>query len=93
MQKNEQKPKMQHNINLEERNILKATGISDVEGFDDTKIYAMLEGNSLTIGGKNLKVISFSAETGDLRIEGEIDLLEYSAAFSRKAGFFKKVFR
>ncbi len=93
MQKIEQKQKRSHNIAMEERNIFKATGISDVEGFDDTKIYAMLEGTALTIGGKNLKVISFSAETGDLRVEGEIDSLCYSAAISRKTGFFKKVFR
>ena len=93
MQKNEQIPKRPHNIVLEERKILKATGILDVEGFDDTKIYAMLDEASLTICGKKLKVISFSAESGELRLEGEIDSLDYSAAFSKKAGFFKKVFR
>ncbi|MBR2041969.1 MAG: YabP/YqfC family sporulation protein [Oscillospiraceae bacterium] len=93
MQKNEQKPAKPHNIALEERKILKATGILDVEGFDDTKIHAMLGEASLTIGGKNLKVIAFSSESGELLVEGEIDSLEYSAAFSRKAGFFKKVFR
>ena len=92
MQKNEQINRP-HNFVLEERKILKATGILDVEGFDETKIYAMLEGTSFTVCGKNLKVISFSAETGELRIEGEIDSVTYSTALSRKAGIFARIFR
>ena len=82
-----------HNLVLEDRKILKATGIKDVEGFDETKVYAMLEGLSFTIGGKNLKVISFSAESGNLIVEGEIDSVFYSNTLSRKAGFFERIFR
>ena len=91
MQKNE--PKKPHSISIDERKRLKATGISDVEGFDETKIYAMLEGISFTIGGKNLKVISFSAESGNLIVEGEVDSVTYSNSLSRKAGFFERIFR
>ena len=92
MQKNEQ-PKKIHDLALENRKILKATGVADVEGFDDTKVYAMLEGLSLTIGGKNLKVTSFSSENGNLVVEGEIDSVTYSNSFSRKAGIFARIFR
>ena len=92
MQKNEQQ-KRKHDFSVEDRRLLKATGVIDVEGFDETKIYAMLEETVFTIGGKNLKVISFSAETGDLRIEGEIDSVTYSPALSRKAGIFARIFR
>ena len=53
----------------------------------------MLEGISFTIGGKNLKVISFSAESGNLIVEGEIDSVTYSNSLSRKAGFFERIFR
>lgn len=93
MQKNEQNIKRPHNISMEDRKMLKATGVLDVEGFDDTKIYAMLEGTAFTIGGKNLKVISFSSESGNLSVEGEIDSITYSAAVSRKAGLFARIFR
>ncbi|MBQ5322572.1 MAG: sporulation protein YabP, partial [Oscillospiraceae bacterium] len=54
MQKNEQGKRF-HNLVLDDRKVLKATGVADVEGFDETKIYAMLENLSFTIGGKNLK--------------------------------------
>ncbi len=92
MQKTEQE-KRSHNLVLENRKMLKATGVADVEGFDETKIYAMLENISFTIGGKNLKVISFSAESGNLVVEGEIDSVTYSNALSRKAGLFARIFR
>ena len=92
MQK-EESGKRWHNIVLEDRKVLKATGIKDVEGFDETKVYAMLEGLAFTIGGKNLKVISFSAESGNLVVEGEIDSVVYSKSLSRKAGFFERIFR
>lgn len=92
MQKNEL-GKRPHSFVLEERKVLKATGILDVEGFDETKIYAMMEGISFTVCGRNLKVINFSSETGELWIEGEIDSVTYSAALSRKAGIFARIFR
>ena len=92
MQKNEQGKRF-HNLVLDDRKVLKATGVADVEGFDETKIYAMLENLSFTIGGKNLKVISFSSESGNLVVEGEIDSVTYSNALSRKAGLFARIFR
>ncbi|MBQ5321849.1 MAG: hypothetical protein J6J07_00190 [Oscillospiraceae bacterium] len=52
-----------------------------------------MENLSFTIGGKNLKVVSFSAESGNLVVEGEIDSVTYSNALSRKAGLFARIFR
>ncbi|MBQ8788307.1 MAG: sporulation protein YabP [Oscillospiraceae bacterium] len=92
MQKNGQ-PEREHSLSLEKRKILTATGIADVEGFDETKILAMLDGTAFTIGGKNLKIVSFSAETGNLKVEGEIDSVTYSNALSRKAGIFARIFK
>jgi sporulation protein YabP len=92
MQKNEQQ-KTKHGFSVEDRKTLKASGVLDVEGFDETKIYAMLDATAFTIGGKNLKVINFSSETGELRVEGEIDSVTYSPALSRKAGILARIFR
>ena len=92
MQKNGQ-PEREHSLSLEKRKILTAKGIADVEGFDETKILAMLDGTAFTIGGKNLKIVSFSAETGNLKVEGEIDSVTYSNALSRKAGIFARIFK
>lgn len=93
MQKNEQNEKRRHDLIIENRKILKATGVLDVEGFDGTKVFAMLDGIAFTVGGKGLKVTNFSAESGDLRIEGEIDSVTYTADLSRRAGILSRIFR
>lgn len=93
MQKNENAAKRRHDLSVEDRKLLRATGVADVEGFDGTKILAMLDNMAFTIGGKGLKVVSFSAETGDLSVEGEIDSVTYSAALSRRAGIFARIFK
>lgn len=92
MQKNEE-IKRKHAFSVDERKILNATGILDVEEFDETKIYAMLEDSAFTIGGKHLKVIGFSSESGNLKVEGEIDSVSYSPAFSKKSGIIARIFR
>lgn len=92
MQKNE-RPEKPHTFSVEERKKLRATGVLDVEEFDDTKVYAMVDGFSFIIGGKNLKVESFSAESGELFVDGEIESVNYSTAFSKKSGFFARIFR
>ena len=92
MQKNEV-IKKRHDLVVEDRKVLKATGICDVEGFDETKVYAMLEGMAFTVCGKGLKVVNFSSESGELRVEGEIDSVTYTSALSRRAGIFARIFR
>lgn len=92
MQKNEQQ-KNPHSVILEERKTLRVTGVVDVEEFDETRVCAMLEGSSFDICGKNLRVLGFSAESGELSVEGEIDSLSYSAPFSKKAGIIARIFR
>lgn len=93
MPKNENTAGRPHNLSVENRKLLKATGVADVEGFDETKIVGMLDDMAFTIGGKSLKIISFSAESGNLQVEGEIDSVVYSNSLSRRAGFFARVFR
>ena len=92
MQKNEAAAR-KHDLILEDRKVLKATGVADVEGFDDTRVLAMLDGMAFTISGRGLKVVSFSAESGNLRVEGEIDSVSYTSALSRRAGLFARIFK
>ena len=94
VQKNNRSDHVPHSFSLEkDRTILCAEGIKDVESFDDKTVFAMPEGLRMTVKGKDLKVTAFSAESGKLCIEGEIDSVTYAPALSRKAGFFAKIFR
>lgn len=82
-----------HSLTLDSRQKLKATGVLDVEGFDENSVSAMLSDRMLTVRGKHLKVMGFSEESGELSVEGEIESLSYAARLSRKAGLLARVFK
>ena len=82
-----------HDLSLADRKKLKANGVKDVESFDDETVVAMLEERKMIIKGKGLKVESFSSESGDLCVEGEVDSIAYTTELSRKAGFFSRVLK
>jgi len=85
--------KAKHSLTLEERGRLFATGVSDVEGFDDETVEAVTPLGILTVHGRGLKVERFSAETGELSVAGEVSALGYSADMPKRAGLLAKIFR
>lgn len=89
-QQAEEKP---HWVRIDGRRKLSAAGIVSLEGFDEREIHAALPDSILVIGGRDLKVTGFSAETGDLFAEGRIDYLRYSGRLPRRAGFLEKLSR
>lgn len=93
MPKAEKAAESGHSLIIHNRKHLVATGISDVDGMDDKTVSAAMPERLLIIRGKDLKVTRFSAETGELELEGEIDSVTYSAALSRKAGFLKRLLK
>ncbi|HNW04469.1 MAG TPA: YabP/YqfC family sporulation protein [Oscillospiraceae bacterium] len=93
MRETQQAEKRPHWVKIDERGKLSAAGIVSLEGFDEREIHAALPESMLVIGGRNLKVTGFSAETGDLSAEGKIDWLRYSGRLPRRAGFLEKLSR
>ena len=66
-----------HRLVLEERGILTATGVSNVDSFDDTVIVAYTDLGELTIRGENL----------------QISAMIYTDNQPKSAGILKKLFR
>ncbi|MGN0626352.1 MAG: YabP/YqfC family sporulation protein [Oscillospiraceae bacterium] len=89
----QEKREIPHSLILEKKEKLKATGVLDVEGFDENSVSAMLSDSMMTVKGRRLKVIGFSEESGELSVEGEIDSVSYQAKLSRKAGILARVFK
>jgi len=88
-----EKREIPHSVSLEKRQKLKATGVLDVEGFDESSVSAMLSDRMMVIRGKKLKVTGFSEENGELLVEGEVDSVSYLEKLSRKAGILARVFK
>ncbi|MBR5539752.1 MAG: sporulation protein YabP [Clostridia bacterium] len=67
-----------HQLVLDDRRRLSVSGVSDVDSFDDTTVIAHTALGDLTIKGQSLHISRLNTETGDLTMEGQIDLLEYT---------------
>ena len=82
-----------HHISLEDRRILIATGVSNVDSFDEQTIVAYTDLGELTIRGQGLKINHLNVETGELSVGGEVQALIYTQNQPRSAGFLSRLFR
>ena len=65
----------QHNLILENRHLATATGIKRIVSYDDTAASLETQQGGLTIGGRGIQV---SVQTGELKIYGQIDYVQYT---------------
>ncbi len=82
-----------HNIQLTERKILEMTGIADVSALSPDAVEMTLAGDGGCVGvdGDDLKIDSFSSETGKIRITGEVAAITYYGKSAlKKGGLFKR---
>lgn len=84
--------KTPHSLILENRKVLTATGVSNVDSFDEQTIVACTDLGELLIKGVNLHIEKLNIETGELTLQGEISSMSYSE--SRQAGgFFSRLLK
>ncbi|HBL99426.1 MAG: YabP/YqfC family sporulation protein [Acutalibacteraceae bacterium] len=83
---------LMHNIVIENRQRLSATGIQNVDSYEDDCIVAQSECGEIIIKGHDLKITRLSVETGDMTVEGSIDSASYNAP-KVSGSFFSRVFK
>ena len=88
----EDKNGAEHNLFLQGRRELNLTGIKEVKAFDEETVVLDTSKGTLTIKGENLAIESFSAESGDLKLQGNIWALVYSAEQSAR-GMFRRILK
>lgn len=96
MQQIEQKPQTQkipHNLILENRRSLLATGILTIVSYDEYAATLETSCGTLVVGGEGIKVSELSTQTGELKIQGEIEYIQYTAKKEKSASFFKRLVR
>ena len=88
----EEKVKKPHSLQLENRNGLKMTGVTDVEAFDEECVTVYTDYGCLSISGTALYIDELNIKNGVLQISGEVSALVYSSKKSKEKGFLKRVF-
>ena len=88
----EDKSSMLHNIVLQGRRDLNMTGVREVKGFDEDTVVLDTAKGTLTVKGEGIVIGSFSAESGDLNLQGDIWALVYSTEQSPK-GVLRRILK
>lgn len=92
-EKNKQMPKQPQNIILEDRRNLTLTGVQDIDSFDEEVVIVYTELGELTIKGTDLHINKIDVQSGELTMEGDICLLQYTQDRPHGQGFFGRLFR
>ena len=88
----EREQKGNHLLSLENRRQLTASGVLDVDSFDERAVVILTNMGVLTVEGEDLHINRLNVENGDITVEGAIDRLQY-ADLKEKGGVFKGLFR
>ena len=85
--------KTPHSVILENRKAFTATGVSNVDSFDEQTVVAYTDLVELVIKGNGLNINSLSIETGELTLTGEVSSMTYNSDTRPSGGFFSRLFR
>lgn len=88
-----QNAKKPHSLILENRRTLTATGVSNVDSFDDETVVASTELGDMTVRGGKLHIDRLDLETGELTLDGEISSITYTENRSSGGGMFSRLFK
>ena len=80
-----------HSVCIYDRQRVELTGVSEVDSFNDSGIVLITSFGEISIEGEDLKIDSFSVETGKVSVVGKITgLYYYEKNKSVKSGFFSR---
>lgn len=89
----QEKPTGNHLLSLENRRQIRATGVLDVDSFDERQVVILTNMGVLTVEGEDLHINQLNVADGDLAIEGQIDRLQYTDLKNKSGGMLKGLFR
>ncbi len=84
----------EHRLQLDGRSDLRLTGVREVTAYDAYSATLETVCGTLVVGGSGIRVKDFSTETGEARIEGEVEYLQYQERrrSERQEGFLRRLF-
>lgn len=82
-----------HNLILEDRAQMTATGVLRMIRCDETEASMETSRGTLTVQGRGLSVSALSIETGEVHLTGQVDDIEYTENRASAGGFWRRLIR
>ena len=83
-----------HVVNIDNREKLSITGVTDIESFNEENILLILENGGLIIKGEDLHVQKLDLDEGMVLISGAISAAVYTEKKDKQEkGFLKKILK
>lgn len=83
-----------HVVNIDNRERLSITGVTDIESFNEETILVILENGGLIIKGESLHVQKLDLDEGLVLVSGAIGSAVYTQKKDKKEkGFLKKILK
>lgn len=86
-------PTQPHTVTLENRRMLTVTGVTRVLSCDETGALLKTPLGNLSVGGQGMEVSELSVRTGEVRITGKIEYLQYAENKESSGGLFRRLVR
>ncbi len=77
-------------LELVDRQLMRLSGVNNVDVFDEEKIVLQTELGKLEIKGQHLNVTNLDVETGSLQVDGVIDSFAYVEEKKKRSRNTKK---
>lgn len=81
------------NIMLEDRERMTVTGVEQVDSFNDNTIILVTIKGGMVIKGANLNISKLNIEDGSVKIEGNINSINYTAKEATPKNIVGKLFK
>ena len=89
----EMKNDVVHNVVMENRQKMSISAVTDVESFNEQEIVLNTQMGMLSIYGSMLHISKLNVETGELKVEGNVDNIAYEDKTSAKESFISRLFK
>ena len=85
--------KLPHHLIVEDRGVLSATGVPRVVGGDELGARRETQQGTLLVGGEGLSVSELSIQTGEVKIFGRIESMQYTEPAPAAGGLWRRLLR
>lgn len=82
-----------HRLNLEGRNKLSVSGVTDMGSFDESAAVMETAQGTLIVRGGDLHVEKLNLEAGEVTLTGQVDSLVYEESAKTQGSFLQRLFR